>query len=117
MSSPRRDVLLGLGLGAVGLGLAKPALAQDQPTVTWKLTSSFVPTLDLIYGGGATVGGDRRNHRRPVHDQGLAGRRDRSALETLDAVSNGAADCAHTALSYDWSKDPSFIFASSRPSA
>ncbi len=38
-----------------------------------------------------------------------------SALETIDAVSNGAADCGHTALSYYWSKDPSFIFASSAP--
>ena len=37
------------------------------------------------------------------------------ALETLDAVADGKADCAHTALSYYWTKDPSFIFASSTP--
>jgi TRAP-type mannitol/chloroaromatic compound transport system substrate-binding protein len=28
---------------------------------------------------------------------------------------DGKADCAHTALAYYWSKDPSFIFASSTP--
>ena len=37
------------------------------------------------------------------------------ALEALDAVADGRAECAHTALSYYWSKDPSFIFGSSTP--
>ena len=32
----------------------------------------------------------------------------------LDAVTNGKADCAHTALAYAWSEDPSFIFGSSK---
>ena len=116
MSSPRRDVLLGLGLGAMGLGLAKPALAQDQPTVTWKLTSSFVPTLDLIYGGAdqfAANVAEMTDGKFTIHVSPAG--EIASALETIDAVSNGAADCGHTALSYYWSKDPSFIFASSAP--
>ena len=54
MELRRREILKGLGSGAVGLGLSRPALAQAAPTVTWRLASSFVSGLDLIYGGGET---------------------------------------------------------------
>ena len=37
------------------------------------------------------------------------------ALEALDAVADGSAECAHTALAYYWNKDPRFVFASSTP--
>ena len=35
--------------------LATPALADPAPDVEWRLTSSFVPALDLIYGGAETL--------------------------------------------------------------
>ena len=107
----------GWGSGALGLGLARPALAQDAADGRpGRLTSSFVPSLDLIYGGADSLrpnvaeltDGKFTIHVSPAGE--IA-----PALETLDAVSNGTADCAHTALSYYWSKDPSFIFASSTP--
>jgi TRAP-type mannitol/chloroaromatic compound transport system substrate-binding protein len=37
------------------------------------------------------------------------------ASEALAAVSDGKAEGAHTALSYAWSEDPSFIFATATP--
>ena len=116
MGTPRREILKGLSLGALGFGVASPALAQTAPTVTWRLASSFVPGLDLIYGGAETFAaavaeltdGKFTIQVSPAGE--LA-----PALETLDAVGSGTADCAHTALSYYWSKDPTFIFASSTP--
>ena len=116
MGSPRREVLKGLGLAALGMGVAKPALAQGAPTVAWRLASSFVPSLDLIYGGADTFANavaeltDGRFTIQVSPAGEIA-----PALETLDAVAGGKADCAHTALSYYWNKDPSFIFASSTP--
>ena len=116
MGSPRRDVLKGLGLAALGLGVSTPAAAQGAPTVTWRLASSFVPTLDLIYGGAETFANAvaELTEGRFTIQVSPAGEI-APALETLDAVAGGKADCAHTALSYYWNKDPSFIFASSTP--
>ena len=116
MATGRRKFLQTLGLAAAGAGLARPALAQGAPDIEWRLTSSFVPTLDLIYGGGETFAkalsdltdGHFKIRLSPAGE--LA-----PALDALDAVGDGRADCAHTALSYYWNKDPSFIFASSTP--
>src|SRR5580692_11610948 len=54
MSSGRRQFIAGLGLAATGLAIAKPALADPTPEVRWRVTSSFQPSLDLIYGGAQT---------------------------------------------------------------
>ena len=123
MAEGRRQFLKSLGLGAAGVALAAPAVAQSAPAVAqsapdveWRLTSSFTPNLDLIYGGAETLAktlseltdGKFRIKVSPAGE--LA-----PALDALEAVSGGKADCAHTALSYYWNKDPSFIFASSTP--
>jgi TRAP-type mannitol/chloroaromatic compound transport system substrate-binding protein len=116
MTSGRRQFLRGLGLAAAGATLASPAVADSAPDVEWRLTSSFVPSLDLIYGGAETLAktvsdltdGHFTLKISPAGEIAPAG-------EALEAVTDGKADCAHTALAYYWSKDPSFIFASSTP--
>ena len=116
MASRRRDFLQGLGLAAVGASFPAPALAQGSPDVEWRLSSSFVATLDLIFGGAETFSkaladltdGHFKIRVSPAGE--IA-----PALEAIDAVADGRAECAHTALSYYWNKDPSFIFASSTP--
>ena len=55
MTSGRRQFLRGLGLAAAGASLASPAIADPAPDVEWRLTSSFVPSIDLIYGGAETL--------------------------------------------------------------
>jgi TRAP-type mannitol/chloroaromatic compound transport system substrate-binding protein len=48
----RRSVLAaGLALAA-GSTVAAPAIAQTQPSIRWRLTSSFPKSLETIYGGG-----------------------------------------------------------------
>src|SRR4051812_41568263 len=111
----RRQFLTALGTAAAA-GVAAPALAQATPDVEWKVTSSFNPALDLIYGGGETLAkaladltdGHFKLKISPPGEIASAG-------EALDAVTSGKADAAHTALSYAWSQDPAFIFASSTP--
>jgi TRAP-type mannitol/chloroaromatic compound transport system substrate-binding protein len=116
MAAGRRQFIAGLGAAAAGAGLATPALADPAPQVQWRLTSSFQPSLDLIYGGAETLASalsditDGRFTLKVSAAGEIA-----PALEALDAVSDGRAECAHTALSYYWNKDPSYIFGSSTP--
>jgi len=44
------------GVGAVAATtLAAPAIAQSNPKITWRMTSSFPKSLDTIYGGAEVV--------------------------------------------------------------
>jgi TRAP-type mannitol/chloroaromatic compound transport system substrate-binding protein len=116
MAAGRRQFILGLGAAAAGAGIAAPALADSTPNVQWKLTSSFPTSLDLIYGGAETLAAavsDMTDGRFTIKISPAG--EIAPALEALDAVADGRADCAHTALAYYWSKDPSFVFASSAP--
>ena len=50
----RRDFLKKTSLGAAAgaaASISAPAIAQSQPTIKWRLTSSFPKSLDTIYGG------------------------------------------------------------------
>ena len=116
MPPKRREFLKGFGLSALSAGLATPAIAQTSPAIEWRLTSSFVPTLDLIYGGAETFAAALSDltdgkFKVRVSPAGEVA----PALEAIEAVTDGRAQCAHTALSYFWNKDPSYIFASSTP--
>jgi TRAP-type mannitol/chloroaromatic compound transport system substrate-binding protein len=116
MGAGRRQFLTGLGFAAAGAAVASPAIADPAPDVEWRLTSSFVSSLDLIYGGAETFSKavldltDGHFSIKVAPAGEIA-----PALEALDAVADGKADCAHTALAYYWGKDPSFVFASSTP--
>jgi len=108
----------GRAFGVVALlaGVSTAALADPAPQVQWRLTSSFQPSLDLIYGGAETLASalsDMTDGRFTLKIS--AAGEIAPALEALDAVADGRAECAHTALSYYWNKDPSFVFGSSTP--
>ena len=116
MTTGRRQFIAGLGAAAAGAGLAKPALADPTPDVQWRLTSSFATTLDLIYGGAETIARALSDLTDGHFSLRLAPAGEIApALEALDAVADGRAECAHTALEYAWNKDPGFVFASSTP--
>ena len=116
MAAGRRQFIVGLGAAAAGAGIAAPALADPTPDVQWKLTSSFPTSLDLIYGGAETLAAAVSDMTDGHFTIKLSPAGEIApALEALDAVADGRADCAHTALSYYWNKDPSFVFASSTP--
>src|SRR6202453_5081196 len=116
MGAGRRQFLTGLGFAAAGEAVASPAIADPTPDVEWRLTSSFVSSLDLIYGGAemlskAVLDLTDGHFSIKVAPAGEIA----PALEALDAVADGKAECAHTALAYYWGKDPSFVFGSSTP--
>jgi TRAP-type mannitol/chloroaromatic compound transport system substrate-binding protein len=116
MSVGRRRFVAGLGLAAAGVGLAKPAVAEANPDVHWRMTSSFQPSLDLIYGAGQTLAAALADLTDGHFTIAISPAGEIAPpLEALEAVSNGKAECAHTALHYYWGKDPTYVFGSSTP--
>jgi hypothetical protein len=55
----RRSFLTKASVGGLAAGaataLAAPAIAQEAPTVTWRVTSSFPKSLDTIFGAADTM--------------------------------------------------------------
>ncbi len=112
----RREFLRVASLSAAGSALAAPALAQGTGAVKWTLTSSFPTNLETLYGGArifADAAREASDGRIDIeaHPPGdIAG-----AVEALDAVKDGRADCAYTALNYWWGVEPALIFATGAP--
>lgn len=104
------------GTAAAAASLAAPAIAQDAPSISWRMTSSFPKSLDTIYGAAETMA----NYVREMTDgkfniQVFAGGEIVPGLQAMDAVSNGTVEACHTASYYYWGKDPTFAFATAVP--
>ena len=112
-----RRAILGRGaLAAGGAALAAPALAQAQPAIRWRLTSSYPTSLDAIHGAAqvfartvAELTDDRFQIR--VFGPGEVV----PALQALDAVQSGTVEAAHTTSSFYIGKNPAFAFATGLP--
>ncbi|MFC3076094.1 TRAP transporter substrate-binding protein [Shinella pollutisoli] len=110
--------------GAAGLGgaaasvLAAPAIAQTNPKITWRLTSSFPKGLDTIYGGADTFSKylseatDGNFQIQPFAAGELV-----PGLQAADAVSAGTVEACHTVAYYYWGKDPTWALPSAVPFA
>ncbi len=105
--------------GTLGGGAARAATADDAgtlPEVSWRLTSGFPTTLDLMYGGAETfarvveelTGG--RFHIAVAPPGEIV-----PALQALDAVQAGTVECCQTSLDYSYGKDPTFALPTAFP--
>ena len=90
----RRQFLLRAGALTAGGTLAAAGLADPSPEIHWTLSSAFQPALPFLYGGAETFAAalsDTTYGRftvtvRPAGD--IA-----AAVDTLDAVAAGKAEC------------------------
>jgi TRAP-type mannitol/chloroaromatic compound transport system substrate-binding protein len=112
----RRDVLAaGLTLAA-GSTLAAPAIAQTQPSLRWRLTSSFPKSLETIYGGGEFFAErvskltDGKFNIRVFAAGDIV-----PAFQALDAVQQGTVELCHTATYYYVGKDFTMGFGTALP--
>ncbi|MCL6705904.1 TRAP transporter substrate-binding protein [Pseudomonas sp. R2.Fl] len=108
--------------GAAGLGaaataaLAAPAIAQETPKITWRLTSSFPKSLDIIFGAATEIA-------RSVSEatdgnfqiQAFAAGEIVPPLQAADAVASGTVEMAHTCSYYYIGKDPTFALGTAIP--
>jgi TRAP-type mannitol/chloroaromatic compound transport system substrate-binding protein len=112
----RRSFLKKAAVGASVAGIAAPALAQSQPTINWRLASSFPKSLDALHGAvellskrvsQATNG--KFNIRQFAAGEIVPG------LQVLDAVQAGTVEMGHSVSYYYFGKDPTFAFDSAIP--
>lgn len=108
--------------GATGAGaaaattLAAPAIAQENPKITWRMTSSFPKSLDTIFGAAEVMAEHVKeatggNFQIQVYAAGEIV----PGLQALDAVADGTVQMAHTASYYFWGKDAAYQLATATP--
>ncbi|MFN4070471.1 MAG: TRAP transporter substrate-binding protein [Thermus caldifontis] len=112
----RRDFLKKAGIGVAASAAFSPVFAQAQPTVRWRLASSFPKSLDTIFGAAdvfaervSALTGGRFQIRTYQAGEIVPG------LQVMDAVQQGTVEVGHTASYYYVGKAQVFAFDTSVP--
>ncbi|MFD1796275.1 twin-arginine translocation signal domain-containing protein [Paracoccus aurantiacus] len=109
---------IGGASAAAASTLAAPAIAQEMPTINWRMTSSFPKSLDTIYGGAEVLSqmvSDATDGKFKI--QVFAAGELVPGLQAADAASEGTVDCCHTVSYYYWGKDPTWALGAAVPFA
>ena len=112
----RRAFLKQAAAGVAAGAVAAPAIAQSQPTITWRLASSFPKSLDTIFG--ATEVFSRRLAEiteNKFQVRVFAAGEIVPGLQVLDAVQNSTVEMGHTAAYYYVGKEPALAFGTCLP--
>jgi TRAP-type mannitol/chloroaromatic compound transport system substrate-binding protein len=106
----RREFIKTAGAGvAASAAIAAPAIAQSNPDVKWRLTSSFPKSLDTLWGASETFAkyvAEATDGKFQV--SAFAAGEIVPGLQALDAVGAGTVEMCHTAAYYYVGKDPTF---------
>lgn len=116
----RRSFLTRASVGgaaaAAGSALAAPAIAQESPSINWRLASSFPKSLDTIYGGADELS-KRLNEATDgkFKIQVFAAGEIVPGLDAINAATDGTVESAHSVGYYNWGKDPAFACGADLP--
>jgi TRAP-type mannitol/chloroaromatic compound transport system substrate-binding protein len=108
--------------GAAGVGaaaataLAAPAIAQENPEITWRLTSSFPKSLDVLFNSSTEIAksvSEATGGKFQI--QTFAAGEIVPPLQAADAVAAGTVEMAHTCSYYYVGKDPTFALGTAIP--
>ncbi len=109
---------VGGAAAAAGATLAAPAIAQESPTINWRLTSSFPKSTDTLFGTGeyfcklVEEATDGKFKIQPFAAGEIVG-----GLDAANAVMDGTVELAHTVGYYYWGKDPAWAVPAAIPFA
>ena len=112
----RRSFLKKAGVGIAAGAVAMPAIAQNAPTIKWRLASSFPKSLDTIYGGA--------EHMAKRVSEATGGKFQIQVFAAgeivpgpgvLDAVKDNTVEMGHTVSYYFYGKDPTYAFDAAVP--
>ena len=101
---------------AAATTLAAPAIAQELPSLRWRLTSGFPNSLDTIYGGAEVMAkalSDMTGGKFQV--QVFQAGELVPQPQAIDAVKANTVEMAHTAGYYYVGKDPTFAIGAAIP--
>jgi TRAP-type mannitol/chloroaromatic compound transport system substrate-binding protein len=110
----RRSFLQKAAAGVAAGAVAAPAIAQSNPTISWRLAASWPKSLDTLYGAAEHVAKrvseltDGKFQIRPFAAGEIV-----PPLQVLDAVQAGTIEVGHTATYYYFGKDPTFAVGTS----
>ncbi len=114
----RRAFLKQAGFGAVAgtAAVAAPAIAQANPQINWKMTSTYGPSLPPLFSTAQLfcsmvkeLTDGNFNIRLYPAGELVPG------YGVMDAVGNRTVECGQTASYYYYGKDPSFCFDTAVP--
>ena len=112
----RRKFLASAAAGVAAGIVAAPAVAQSNPTINWRLASSFPKSLDTIFGAADIMAKrvsqltDGKFNIRVFPGGELV-----PALQVMDAVQAGTVEMGHSASYYYFGKDATFAFDTAVP--
>ncbi len=111
----RRSIIKNVGLAGVLTAGIAPAV-HAQPAIRWRMSSSFLKSLDTIYGAGETFAKHVREmsggkFEISVHAPGEIS----PPFGVVDAVQQGSIECAHTAPYYFFGKNEVFALGCAIP--
>ncbi len=112
----RRTFIASATAGVAAGIVAAPAVAQSNPTINWRLASSFPKSLDTIFGAADIMAKrvsqltDGKFNIRVFPGGELV-----PALQVMDAVQAGTVEMGHSASYYYFGKDATFAFDTAVP--
>ena len=112
----QRRTFLGAGAAGAASLVAAPAIAQSQPEIKWRLSSSYPKSLDTVYGGADRIAkrvASLTDNKFQI--SAFAAGEIVPPLQVLDAVQNGTIECGHTTSFFYVGKDPTFAFDTAMP--
>ena len=116
MTLKRRQFLTAAATGLTAGAIAAPAIAQSQPEIRWRLTSSFPRVLDTIFGTAQTFSkymAEATDNKFQI--QTFPAGEIVPGLQALDAVQNGTVECAQTPVYFYFGKEPTLGFGTGVP--
>jgi TRAP-type mannitol/chloroaromatic compound transport system substrate-binding protein len=93
--------------------LARPALAESEPNVRWRLAASWPRSLDTLFGSIEDLCRRvRQLTENKFEIQPFAGGEIVPPLQVMDATQNGTVECGHTLTAFYIGKNPAYAFDS-----
>lgn len=112
----RREVIAGFGTSAAAAVLAAPAIAQQQPEISWRIASVAPKTQAIFYNACqsfAKMVADLTDGKFKIQVFGPGDII--PALAIFDAVQNETIEMGYTASYFSIGKEPAFALGSSLP--
>ena len=112
----RRSFLKNAGVGLAAGAMVTPAIAQNAPTIKWRLASSFPKSLDTLFGTGeflikriSDITGGKFQIQHFAANELVPG------AAVHDAVRDNTVEVGHTCGYYYYGKDPTYCIDTAIP--
>lgn len=107
---------IGGATAAAGATLAAPAIAQENPTITWRMPTSFPKSLDILYSSAELLAkrvSEATDGKFQI--QPFAAGEIVPAFSVIDSVADGTVQAGWSVSYYNWGKDEAYAVPTAVP--